>query len=185
MKTALTIAGSDCSGGAGIQADLKTFAAHKVYGMSAITALTAQNTMGVSAISESAPDFLNAQLRAVFTDIVPDAGELPSGDSSDSPNSISPHNDDNDVPVSKAPVETSAPAEADPEIAADENHHQEKENIKKPAPGIRHHNVDKGKIAALRKAGWSYDKIADEMGLTKSAVTNIIFKMRKSGEYDI
>ena len=119
------------------------------------------------------------------TDIVPDAGELPSGDSSDSPNSISPHNDDNDVPVSKAPVETSAPAEADPEIAADENHHQEKENIKKPAPGIRHHNVDKGKIAALRKAGWSYDKIAEEMGLTKSAVTNIIFKMRKSGEYDI
>ena len=46
MNTALTIAGSDCSGGAGIQADLKTFAAHKVYGMSAITALTAQNTLG-------------------------------------------------------------------------------------------------------------------------------------------
>ena len=76
MKTALTIAGSDCSGGAGIQADLKTFAAHKVYGMSAITALTAQNTTGVSAISESAPDFLNAQLKAVFTDIVPDAVKI-------------------------------------------------------------------------------------------------------------
>ena len=73
MNTALTIAGSDCSGGAGIQADLKTFAAHKVYGMSAITALTAQNTLGVTGISESSPEFLKAQLDAIFTDIYPDA----------------------------------------------------------------------------------------------------------------
>ena len=64
MNTALTIAGSDCSGGAGIQADLKTFAAHKVYGMSAITALTAQNTLGVTGISESSPEFFKAQLDA-------------------------------------------------------------------------------------------------------------------------
>ena len=58
MKTALSIAGSDCSGGAGIQADLKTMAAHGVYGMSAITALTAQNTTGVSDILEVPPGFL-------------------------------------------------------------------------------------------------------------------------------
>ena len=56
IKAALTIAGSDSSGGAGIQADLKTMLANGVYGMSAITALTAQNTMGVTAISEVAPD---------------------------------------------------------------------------------------------------------------------------------
>ncbi len=73
MKTALTIAGSDSSGGAGIQADLKTMLANGVYGMSAITALTAQNTMGVAAISEVAPEFLGQQLDAVFTDIFPDA----------------------------------------------------------------------------------------------------------------
>ena len=76
MNTALTIAGSDCSGGAGIQADLKTFAAHKVYGMSAITALTAQNTLGVTGISESSPEFLKAQLDAIFTDIYPDAVKI-------------------------------------------------------------------------------------------------------------
>ncbi len=73
MKTALTIAGSDSSGGAGVQADLKTMLANGVYGMSAITALTAQNTMGVTAISEVTPDFLGKQLDAVFTDIFPDA----------------------------------------------------------------------------------------------------------------
>ncbi len=73
MKTALTIAGSDSSGGAGIQADLKTMLANGVYGMSAITALTAQNTMGVFAISEVTPDFLEQQIDAVFTDIFPDA----------------------------------------------------------------------------------------------------------------
>ena len=58
MKKVLTIAGSDCSGGAGIQADLKTMMAHKVYGMSVITALTAQNTMGVSDIMDVTPEFL-------------------------------------------------------------------------------------------------------------------------------
>lgn len=73
MKTVLTIAGSDSSGGAGIQADLKTMLANGVYGMSAITALTAQNTTGVSAIMEVAPEFLEKQLDAVFTDIRPDA----------------------------------------------------------------------------------------------------------------
>lgn len=58
MKAVLTIAGSDCSGGAGIQADLKTMLANGVYGMSAITALTAQNTTGVSAIMNVTPEFL-------------------------------------------------------------------------------------------------------------------------------
>ncbi|MBR6580781.1 MAG: bifunctional hydroxymethylpyrimidine kinase/phosphomethylpyrimidine kinase [Ruminococcus sp.] len=76
MKTALTIAGSDSSGGAGIQADLKTMLANGVYGMSAITALTAQNTMGVTAISEVSPEFLRQQLDAVFTDIFPDAVKI-------------------------------------------------------------------------------------------------------------
>ncbi|MBQ8195991.1 MAG: bifunctional hydroxymethylpyrimidine kinase/phosphomethylpyrimidine kinase [Oscillospiraceae bacterium] len=73
MKAALTIAGSDCSGGAGIQADLKTMLANGVYGMSAITALTGQNTLGVTAVSEVSPVFLGQQLDAVFTDIFPDA----------------------------------------------------------------------------------------------------------------
>ena len=73
MYTALTIAGSDSSGGAGIQADLKTMAAHHVYGMSAITALTAQNTTGVEDIMEVTPHFLKEQLDCVFTDIRPDA----------------------------------------------------------------------------------------------------------------
>src|SRR5690348_2995489 len=66
---ALTIAGSDSSGGAGIQADLKTFAALGVYGASAITALTAQNTSGVSAIHLVPPEFLVAQIDAVFSDL--------------------------------------------------------------------------------------------------------------------
>ena len=73
MKTALTIAGSDSSGGAGIQADIKTMTAHGVYAMSAITALTAQNTTGVIDILESTPEFLAEQLDCVFTDIFPDA----------------------------------------------------------------------------------------------------------------
>ena len=73
MKTALTIAGSDCSGGAGIQADLKTMTMNGVYAMSAITALTAQNTTGVRAIQESSPEFLKEQLDAIFEDIYPDA----------------------------------------------------------------------------------------------------------------
>ena len=65
---ALTIAGSDSGGGAGIQADLKTFSALGVYGTSVITALTAQNTMGVSAIMDVEPDFITAQMDAVFSD---------------------------------------------------------------------------------------------------------------------
>ena len=73
MKTALTIAGSDSSGGAGIQADIKTMAANGVYAMSAITALTAQNTTGVSDIMEVTPKFLGEQIDSVFTDIRPDA----------------------------------------------------------------------------------------------------------------
>ena len=76
MHTALTIAGSDSSGGAGIQADLKTMTAHGVYGMSAVTALTAQNTMGVTDILAVPPAFLAAQLDAVFADIPPDAVKI-------------------------------------------------------------------------------------------------------------
>lgn len=73
MYTALTIAGSDCSGGAGIQADIKTMTAHGVYAMSAITVLTAQNTTGVYGVQEATPDFLANQLDCIFTDIYPDA----------------------------------------------------------------------------------------------------------------
>lgn len=76
MNVALTIAGSDCSGGAGIQADLKTFACHKVYGESVITSLTAQNTTGVFAIEDANPAFVGKQLDAVFTDIFPDAVKI-------------------------------------------------------------------------------------------------------------
>ena len=73
MKTALTIAGSDSCGGAGIQADMKTMTMNGVFAMSAITALTAQNTTGVTGIMEVSPEFLAMQLDAVFTDIRPDA----------------------------------------------------------------------------------------------------------------
>ena len=76
LKTALTIAGSDCSGGAGIQADLKTMIMNGVYGMSAVTALTAQNTTGVRAIQEVTPDFLEKQLNAIYEDIYPDAVKI-------------------------------------------------------------------------------------------------------------
>ena len=76
MKTALTIAGSDSSGGAGIQADLKTMLMNGVYGMSAITALTAQNTTGVRDILEVSSDFLREQIDAVFQDIPPDAVKI-------------------------------------------------------------------------------------------------------------
>src|SRR3982075_2363778 len=69
VPIALTIAGSDSSGGAGIQADLKTFAALGVYGASVITALTAQNTSGISAIHQVPPDFVSAQIDAVFSDL--------------------------------------------------------------------------------------------------------------------
>ncbi len=73
MKKVLTIAGSDCSGGAGIQADIKTMTAHKIYAMSAITALTAQNTTGVYGVLEATPEFVGQQLDCIFGDIVPDA----------------------------------------------------------------------------------------------------------------
>jgi hydroxymethylpyrimidine/phosphomethylpyrimidine kinase len=73
IPTALTIAGSDPSGGAGIQADLKTFASLNVYGMSVIAALTAQNTLGVRDVLPIPPDFVGAELDAVMTDIVPGA----------------------------------------------------------------------------------------------------------------
>ncbi len=76
IKKILTIAGSDSSGGAGIQADIKTITAHKMYAMSAITALTAQNTTGVSAITEVSPGFVGAQLDSIFTDIFPDAVKI-------------------------------------------------------------------------------------------------------------
>lgn len=76
MKKILTIAGSDCSGGAGVQADLKTFSAHNHYGMSVITALTAQNTTGVQGILDVSPDFVASQLDSVFQDIVPDAVKI-------------------------------------------------------------------------------------------------------------
>jgi hydroxymethylpyrimidine/phosphomethylpyrimidine kinase len=76
MRTALTIAGSDCSGGAGIQADLKTMTVNGVYAMSAITALTAQNTTGVTDILEATPNFLQEELDAIFTDIFPDAVKI-------------------------------------------------------------------------------------------------------------
>ena len=76
MKTALTIAGSDCSGGAGIQADIKTMTLNGVYAMSAITALTAQNTTGVRGVQEATPEFLAQQIDAVFEDIRPDAVKI-------------------------------------------------------------------------------------------------------------
>ena len=76
MKTALTIAGSDSSGGAGIQADIKTMTANGVFAMSAITALTAQNTTGVTAIMEATPTFLEQQIDCIFTDIRPDAVKI-------------------------------------------------------------------------------------------------------------
>ncbi len=76
MRTALSIAGSDSSGGAGIQADIKTMMANGVYAMTAITALTAQNTTGVTDILEATPEFLGEQLDCVFTDIYPDAVKI-------------------------------------------------------------------------------------------------------------
>ena len=76
MRTALSIAGSDSSGGAGIQADIKTMSANGVYAMTAVTALTAQNTTGVTDILESTPHFLGEQLDAIFTDIFPDAVKI-------------------------------------------------------------------------------------------------------------
>ncbi len=76
MKTVLTIAGSDSCGGAGIQADIKTMTANGVYAMSAVTAITAQNTTGVKDIMEVTPEFLGKQLDSIFTDIYPDAVKI-------------------------------------------------------------------------------------------------------------
>ncbi|MBQ6664213.1 MAG: bifunctional hydroxymethylpyrimidine kinase/phosphomethylpyrimidine kinase, partial [Synergistaceae bacterium] len=76
MRTALTIAGSDSSGGAGIQADIKAMTMNGVFAMSAVTALTAQNTTGVSGIMEATSEFLRQQLDMVFTDIFPDAVKI-------------------------------------------------------------------------------------------------------------
>ena len=76
MRTALTIAGSDSSGGAGIQADIKTMTANGVFAMSAVTALTAQNTTGVTGIMEVSPEFLKEQIDCIFTDIRPDAVKI-------------------------------------------------------------------------------------------------------------
>lgn len=76
MKTALSIAGSDSCGGAGIQADLKTMTMNGIYAMTAVTALTAQNTTGITAVSEVTPDFLAKQIDAVFEDIRPDAVKI-------------------------------------------------------------------------------------------------------------
>ena len=76
MRTAVTIAGSDSSGGAGIQADIKTMMANGVYAMSAITALTAQNTTGVTSILNATPEFLGQELDAIFTDIYPNAVKI-------------------------------------------------------------------------------------------------------------
>lgn len=76
MYIGLTIAGSDSSGGAGIQADIKTMTMHGVYAMSAVTSLTAQNTTGVTDIFDVSPEFLKKQLDAVFSDITPDAVKI-------------------------------------------------------------------------------------------------------------
>lgn len=76
MKTVLTIAGSDCSGGAGIQADLKTITVHGLYGMSVITSLTAQNTVGVFGIKDVPSEFIAKQIDCIFQDIVPDAVKI-------------------------------------------------------------------------------------------------------------
>ncbi|MDP4088473.1 MAG: bifunctional hydroxymethylpyrimidine kinase/phosphomethylpyrimidine kinase [Bacillota bacterium] len=76
MKKVLTVAGSDCSGGAGIQADLKSFSAQGVYGMSVITAITAQNTQGVFAVQDITPEIIGQQMDAIFTDIEVDAVKI-------------------------------------------------------------------------------------------------------------
>ena len=76
IKKVLTIAGSDSSGGAGIQADIKTITCHKMYAMSAITALTAQNTTGVYGVQEATPEFVGQQIDCIFNDIRPDAVKI-------------------------------------------------------------------------------------------------------------
>ena len=76
VPTVLTIAGSDSSGGAGVQADLKTIESFGLFGQSAITSLTAQNTLGVNAVFDASPEFVEAQIDAVFDDMVPDAVKI-------------------------------------------------------------------------------------------------------------
>ncbi len=76
IKKVLSIAGSDCSGGAGIQADLKTIQAHGIYGMSVITSVTAQNTTGVYGVCDMSPEFVGKQMDVVFEDIAPDAVKI-------------------------------------------------------------------------------------------------------------
>ena len=76
MYKVLTIAGSDCSGGAGIQADIKTITAHGMYAMSAVTSLTAQNTTGVYGVFDTTSEFLEKQLECVFSDIMPDSVKI-------------------------------------------------------------------------------------------------------------
>ncbi|MCL2138355.1 MAG: bifunctional hydroxymethylpyrimidine kinase/phosphomethylpyrimidine kinase [Treponema sp.] len=76
MKTALSIAGSDCSGGAGLQADIKTFSAHGVYGMTVVTSVVAENTVRVIKYQDISPDIIKMQMDAVFEDIVPDAVKI-------------------------------------------------------------------------------------------------------------
>ncbi len=76
MKKVLSIAGSDCSGGAGIQADLKTFSAHRVYGMSVITSVVAENTVRVLIYQDISPQIIKDQMDAVFEDIFPDAVKI-------------------------------------------------------------------------------------------------------------
>ncbi|MGL4948299.1 MAG: bifunctional hydroxymethylpyrimidine kinase/phosphomethylpyrimidine kinase [Mycoplasma sp.] len=88
ISKVLTIAGSDCSGGAGIQADLKTFTVHKCYGMSVITALTAQNTQAVQGVLGVCSDFIESQLDSVFSDIVPNATKIGMVSNVDAINSI-------------------------------------------------------------------------------------------------
>ncbi|WP_329380329.1 bifunctional hydroxymethylpyrimidine kinase/phosphomethylpyrimidine kinase [Anaerofustis butyriciformans] len=88
MKKVLTIAGSDSSGGAGIQADIKTITAHKLYAMSAITALTAQNTTGVYGVLDADADFVKNQIDCIFTDIRPDSLKIGMVSNSDIINAI-------------------------------------------------------------------------------------------------
>lgn len=76
VRKVLSIAGSDCSGGAGIQADLKTIQAHNMYGMSVITSITAQNTTGVYGVYDVTPEYVSKQIEAVFEDIIPDAVKI-------------------------------------------------------------------------------------------------------------
>lgn len=83
IKKVLTIAGSDCSGGAGIQADIKTITVHKMYAMSVITALTAQNTTGVYGVMEATPEFVAQQIDCVFQDIRPDSVKIGMGSNKD------------------------------------------------------------------------------------------------------